>query len=107
MIKKCIIYYDELIIILKCWCFIYLLLQVNCVLMRKVNFDELCNFVELTRDRAIDYRFIEFMPFTKNDWNKKQLVPYKEAIQEIIKSYPNFEPCDSSPNSTSKVKTIL
>lgn len=79
----------------------------NCVLMRRINFDELCNFVEMTRDKAIDYRFIEFMPFSKNDWNEKQLVPYKEAVQEIIKSYPNFGPCDNGPNSTSKVKHII
>lgn len=71
--------------------------------MRKINFNELCDFVEMTRNRAIDYRFIEFMPFSENDWDKKQLVPYKEAVCDIMKSYPNFEPCDNDANSTSKV----
>lgn len=78
--------------------------QVNCVLMRGINLDELCDFVEMTRDRAIDYRFIEFMPFSMNDWKEKRMVPYKEAIHEIAKTYPNFGPCDNSPNSTSKVR---
>lgn len=71
--------------------------------MRETNFDEICDFVEMTRDRKIDYRFIEFMPFSKNDWDKKRMVPYTEAIQEIVNSYPNFRPCDNDPNSTSKV----
>lgn len=71
--------------------------------MKGINFEELCDFVEMTRDRAIDYRFIEFMPFSMNDWDEKQMVPYKDAIREIVKSYPDFGPCDSEPNSTSKV----
>lgn len=71
--------------------------------MRGINLDELCDFVEMTRDRAIDYRFIEFMPFSMNDWDEKRMVPYKDAIREIVKSYPDFGPCDSEPNSTSKV----
>lgn len=72
--------------------------------MRGINFDELCDFIEMTRDRPIDYRFIEFMPFSKNDWDEKRMVPYGEAVQEIMKSYLNFRPCaDDDPNSTSKV----
>jgi len=74
--------------------------------MRGINFDELRDFVEMTRDRTISYRFIEFMPFSMNDWDEKRMVPYKEAIREIMKSYPNFEPCNNEPNSTSKVNII-
>ncbi len=37
--------------------------QVNCVVMRGVNDDELCDFVEMTRARPLDIRFIEYMPF--------------------------------------------
>ncbi|CAI6360039.1 unnamed protein product [Macrosiphum euphorbiae] len=80
--------------------------KVNCVLMKGINFDELGDFVEMTRDRKINYRFIEFMPFSMNDWEEKRMVPYKEAIQEILKSYPNFEPCDNEPNSTSKMYRV-
>ncbi|XP_025408022.1 GTP 3',8-cyclase, mitochondrial isoform X2 [Sipha flava] len=80
--------------------------KVNCVLMRGVNFDELCDFIEMTRDRAIDYRFIEFMPFSMNDWKENRMVPYKEAVQEIMKSYSNFGPCDNNPNSTSKMYRV-
>lgn len=74
------------------------------MLIRGINFDEVCDFVEMTKDRAIDYRFIEFMPFSMNDWDEKQMVPYKEAIQTINELHPNFGPCaDNEPSSTSKV----
>jgi len=75
--------------------------------MKGINFDELVDFVEMTRDRKINYRFIEFMPFSKNDGDEKRMVPYKEAIQKIKISHPNFEPCDNEPNSTSKVNFYL
>ncbi|XP_050438739.1 molybdenum cofactor biosynthesis protein 1 isoform X2 [Adelges cooleyi] len=81
--------------------------KVNCVLMRDFNANELCDFVEATRHRDVHFRFIEFMPFSKNDWDERQLVPYKEAIREISKSYPNFGPCDhDDPNSTSKMYRV-
>ena len=31
--------------------------------MRGFNDDEMCDFVNLTRDKPINIRFIEFMPF--------------------------------------------
>jgi len=40
-----------------------LLLQVNCVVMRGFNEDELLGFVGFTRDLPLDVRFIEYMPF--------------------------------------------
>lgn len=37
--------------------------KVNCVVMNGVNEDEILDFVELTRDKPVDVRFIEYMPF--------------------------------------------
>ena len=37
--------------------------KVNCVVMKNFNDDEICDFVEWTKDRAVDIRFIEYMPF--------------------------------------------
>lgn len=67
---------------------IFLLLyyfQVNCVVMRGFNDDEICNFVELTRAKPINIRFIEFMPFDGNVWNVKKLVPYSEILQTVVR----------------------
>ena len=57
--------------------------QVNCVLMRGVNHDELVGFVELSKEVEVDIRFIEVMPFDDNKWNSKMLVTYTEAIEAL------------------------
>ena len=58
--------------------------QVNCVVMRGFNDDEICDFVALTRDKPINIRFIEFMPFDGNVWNVKKLVPYSEMMESVV-----------------------
>lgn len=37
--------------------------KLNVVAMRNFNDDELIDFIELTKDKPLDVRFIEFMPF--------------------------------------------
>ena len=37
------------------------LMQVNCVLMRNINDAEINDFVEMTRDKDIEIRFIEYV----------------------------------------------
>lgn len=51
--------------------------KVNCVLMRGFNDNEICDFVELTRSKAIDVRFIEYMPFSGNKWETNKMVSFK------------------------------
>ena len=41
-------------------------LKVNCVLMAGTNDDEMLEFVELSRQKPVDVRFIEYMPFDGN-----------------------------------------
>jgi cyclic pyranopterin phosphate synthase len=38
-------------------------IKVNVVVMKGFNEDELTDFVEFVKDRPIEIRFIEFMPF--------------------------------------------
>jgi GTP 3',8-cyclase len=54
--------------------------KLNNVIMRGVNDDELGDFVALTRDRPLDVRFIEWMPFDSNGWNGGTFVAYSEMI---------------------------
>ena len=37
--------------------------KMNCVVVRGVNDAEFLDFVALTKDKPIDVRFIEYMPF--------------------------------------------
>lgn len=76
--------------------------KVNCVLMRGQNDDEIVSFVEFTRDRNVDIRFIEYMPFSGNKWDTQKMVPFKEILEIIRETHPDFEPLENHPNDTSK-----
>ncbi|PNT69092.1 hypothetical protein BRADI_3g49061v3 [Brachypodium distachyon] len=56
--------------------------------MRGMNKDEICDFVELTRHKPINVRFIKFMPFDGNVWNVKKLAPMQRCwIKWIITGF--------------------
>lgn len=50
--------------------------QVNVVVMKGQNEDEIPQFVEMTRDRPINVRFIEYMPFDGNRWSRSSVVGF-------------------------------
>lgn len=64
-------------------------MQVNVVVMRGVNDDEIIDFVELTRDHAINIRFIEYMPFDGNVWSDTKMVTYKEMVAAVQQKFPD------------------
>lgn len=76
--------------------------KVNCVVMRGINDDEICDFVELTRERAINVRFIEFMPFDGNVWNIKKLVPYTEILDKVKQRFEGVKRLKDHPTDTAK-----
>ncbi|KAK9051592.1 hypothetical protein SSX86_028219 [Deinandra increscens subsp. villosa] len=80
--------------------------KVNCVVMRGFNDDEICNFVELTRDKPINVRFIEFMPFDGNVWNVKKLVSYAEMLDIVGKRFSGLQRIQDHPTETAKNFTI-
>ncbi|XP_016195341.1 GTP 3',8-cyclase, mitochondrial [Arachis ipaensis] len=80
--------------------------KVNCVVMRGFNDDEICDFVDLTREKPINVRFIEFMPFDGNVWNVKKLVPYSEMMDRVIKHVPSIKRLQDHPTDTAKNFTI-
>eukprot|EP00493_Phyllostaurus_siculus_P027602 UN27949 len=43
--------------------------KVNCVVIGGINDSEAIDFAELTRDKLVDIRFIEYMPFGGNRWD--------------------------------------
>lgn len=55
-------------------------MKLNCVVMRGVNDDELEAFAGMSRERALDVRFIEWMPFDSNGWNGGTFVSYEQMI---------------------------
>nr|CAD7452305.1 unnamed protein product [Timema tahoe] len=76
--------------------------KVNVVLMRNFNDDEICDFVQLTEDRNLDIRFIEYMPFSGNKWDYEKMVPFKEMVDKIQGQWPDLYAMANGPNDTSK-----
>jgi cyclic pyranopterin phosphate synthase len=79
--------------------------KLNCVLMRGVNDGELIGLVELGRERALDVRFIEFMPFTGNRYEMAKFMPYREMLAKLEEHYGKGEigKLGQGPHDTSKV----
>ncbi|MFB9076506.1 GTP 3',8-cyclase MoaA [Flavobacterium procerum] len=54
--------------------------KVNVVLIKGFNDNEIVDFVKLTQFLPISVRFIEFMPFAGNEWDRSKMVSQKEIL---------------------------
>lgn len=79
--------------------------KLNMVVMRGVNDDEILRFVELTRDRDIHVRFIEFMPFAGNGWGRERVYTHAEMLGHIG-SVHSVEKLADDPHSTAKAYRV-
>ena len=78
--------------------------KLNVVVIKGFNDNEIIDFIEMTKDRNIQIRFIEFMPFDGNQWNKEKLVSYAEILSQINAFYTEqkVERILDKPNDTAK-----
>ncbi|MBE0393514.1 GTP 3',8-cyclase MoaA [Flavobacterium sp. PL002] len=79
-------------------------LKLNVVVMKGFNDNEIIDFIELTKNRNIQIRFIEFMPFDGNQWNKEKLVSYAEILSQVNDKYTveQVERLIDKPHDTAK-----
>ncbi|MFZ1704513.1 MAG: GTP 3',8-cyclase MoaA [Saprospiraceae bacterium] len=90
------------------WANILLLLKegfdvkINIVLMKGVNDDEVESFIELTKDLKLHVRFIEFMPFDKNGWDKSKVVSFDEVMVEVYQKYDVIKLLDEKHDTAKK-----
>src|SRR6187402_630159 len=78
--------------------------KLNVVVIKGFNDNEIIDFIEMTKDRNIQIRFIEFMPFDGNKWNKEKLVSYAEILSQanVFYSEQKVNRLQDKPNDTSK-----
>ena len=78
--------------------------KLNVVVIKGFNDNEIIDFIEMTKDRNIQIRFIEFMPFDGNQWNKEKLVSYAEILEQVNTFYSEqkVERILDKPNDTAK-----
>lgn len=84
-------------------------LKLNVVVIKGFNDNEIVDFIELTKERNIQIRFIEFMPFDGNQWNKDKLVSYAEILSQVNYNYSveKVERMIDKPNDTAKNHKIV
>ncbi|PFH52237.1 hypothetical protein AMATHDRAFT_74301 [Amanita thiersii Skay4041] len=80
--------------------------KLNVVVIRGLNEDEILDFVEMTKDNPISIRFIEFMPFTGNKWEKQRMVPSSQLIQQISERHPSLSRGSAELNETAQTWKI-
>jgi GTP 3',8-cyclase len=81
-------------------------LKINCVVMRGMNEKDIVPFVELGREKDLEVRFIEYMPFDGNKWSKGKMLGYMEMLEMIREKYPGLRKVQDHKNDTSKTYEI-
>jgi molybdenum cofactor biosynthesis protein A len=78
--------------------------KLNVVLIKSFNDNEILDFIAVTKNKNIQIRFIEFMPFSGNQWDRSKLVSYAEIMEAIQSEYKlsEIERLEDAPNDTAK-----
>jgi cyclic pyranopterin phosphate synthase len=78
--------------------------KLNAVLIKGFNDNEIIDFITLTKTLPVSVRFIEFMPFDGNKWNKEKMMSYAEVMALVNAKFKHDEVqrIEDAPNDTSK-----
>lgn len=82
--------------------------KVNVVLMKGFNENEIVDFVKLTQYLPLSVRFIEFMPFAGNEWDRSKMISQNEILSELEKTFSSEEiqKLEDEKNFTARTYTI-
>jgi cyclic pyranopterin phosphate synthase len=75
--------------------------KLNMVVMRGVNEKEIPAFINLTQDNPLHVRFVEYMPFDGNRWEKQKVFSEMEIL-ELAEQYFLFEKIQDRKNDTTR-----
>ncbi|KAJ9661942.1 hypothetical protein H2198_001694 [Neophaeococcomyces mojaviensis] len=81
-------------------------LKINCVVMKGINEREIIPFVEMGKDKDLEVRFIEYMPFGGNKWSENKMLSFKEMLALIREKYPDVHRMQDHANDTSKTYKV-
>jgi cyclic pyranopterin phosphate synthase len=66
-------------------------IKINIVLIKGFNDNEIIEFIKLTQFLPLSIRFIEFMPFAGNEWNKSKMVSQDEILNQVQNHFSSSE----------------
>jgi cyclic pyranopterin phosphate synthase len=78
--------------------------KLNVVLMRGVNDDEINDFISFTKDHPVHVRFIEYMPFSANDWHSEKVIRSNELMAIILRQHDVIKLEDDKHDTAKKYK---
>ncbi|ANB11595.1 Molybdenum cofactor biosynthesis protein A [Sugiyamaella lignohabitans] len=79
--------------------------KLNVVVMKGVNDDEILDFVRIAKEKPVEVRFIEYMPFSGNKWSTEKMVSYHDMLSLIHSQYPSLTQVAASRGDTAKIFT--
>ncbi|MFC6876264.1 GTP 3',8-cyclase MoaA [Flavobacterium myungsuense] len=65
--------------------------KVNVVLIKGFNENEIIDFIKLTKYLPLSIRFIEFMPFAGNDWDRSKMVSQVEILNQVRHNFTELD----------------
>ncbi len=75
--------------------------KINTVVMNGRNIEDIIPLVNLAKDRPIDVRFIEEMPFNGNGKTEDLIWTFPKILEHITASHPQIQKVKDPPHSTS------
>ena len=75
--------------------------KINAVIIKGINDNEILNFVDYFKNLDVNIRFIEFMPFGSNTWERNGFISYKE-IKNLVEEKYSLSVLSSDKNSVAK-----
>lgn len=80
--------------------------KVNVVVMKGINDSEILDFIEWTKNCPLHVRFIEFMPFDRNQWDRKKVITLHEVLDKVKTSYA-FKSIERVAHETAKNYQVI
>ncbi len=81
------------------------LVKVNVVAVRGFNDDELFDFVAFADDYDVTVRFIEYMPFAGNEWQRTGCISAQELKERMAEHY-TLIPVQGEPSAPARIYAI-
>ncbi|MFT4665725.1 MAG: molybdenum cofactor biosynthesis protein A [Polaribacter sp.] len=75
--------------------------KINTVVMNDRNIDDILPLVNLAKDRPIDVRFIEEMPFNGSGKTEDLIWTFPKILEHISAAHPQIQKVQDPPHSTS------
>jgi len=80
--------------------------KVNVVVMAGVNDGEINDFIRLTKAMPLHVRFIEFMPFSGNQWSNEKVITAAEMLVSACQEFDVVKLLDEPHATAKKFKAV-